>query len=119
MSDRDLIEAQRQAFKVGAKVRWNKGYRYSDAELDKEAAKLFPIPTLIRPRMIRIVNQNPKSNGLRPHVYFKIEGELLWWCMPIVGNEPQIWSAGYNETPENLRAKLALWKDPTIEVEIP
>lgn len=119
MSDRDLIEAQRQAFKVGAKVRWNKGYRFSDEELDKQAAKLFPIPTQTQPRIVQVMNRNPRSNNLRPYVYFKVDGGLLWWCMPIGGNEPQMWSPGPNEVPENLRVKLALWKDPTIEVEIP
>jgi hypothetical protein len=116
-----LIELQREAFKQGAKLRYNKGYRYSEPELSKMAAKAFPNPVLVRSRMIAIRNQNPYARDQRRYIYLKVQDGLLYFSSGYTNIIPEYvaWSPAHNETPENLRLKLDLWANPTEEVEMP
>lgn len=113
MSELTLIQAQRAGFIAGLRA-VNRGW-WGSVELAPAeilAAHTYPIPTIERPRVVKVRS----LHGPRWDLEYRVEkGQLQSRCVGPHGREP--WKPS-PQTVESLNALLGLFANPTETVEI-
>lgn len=114
---RAAILAQREAFIEGAKLIFGNLRRfwtpYDQTLAEREAARKYPIPTVKRPRVVRVT--------LPGRVWeFKVEGGVQFKRLVSGdgGYGQRAWHAT-SWTLHDLRALVSIFEEPIEEVEIP
>jgi hypothetical protein len=131
-----IVEAKRAGFVAGAqaatKGRWSVAKQRASV---LRAIELFPMPTFVRPRVIRTPNNNPSTRSRFSWVEHRVLDGKLEYRMPPqmqggaharygygqndrVVSYDNAWKPQWNTTEESLHAMLDLFANPTETVEV-